>query len=97
MWVRIPAGTDISDSIVDCFLTIFPEFSIKTYINSEISSSMENQVCEYLSFGGVSVGLISDTVIQDQETLIFVTGGINSGHLDTVEIFGQRRNSMDFR
>ena len=53
MWVRIPAGTDISDSIVDCFLTIFPEFSIKTYINSEISSSMENQVCEYLSFGGV--------------------------------------------
>ena len=43
----------VLDSIVDRFLTILTEFSIKSYIDTEISSSMENQVCEYISFGGV--------------------------------------------
>ena len=41
------------DSIVDCVLTRFAEFSIKNYIHPEISSKMENQLREYISFGGV--------------------------------------------
>ena len=52
-WVRIPAGTDILDSIVDRFLTILFKFTIKIYIYSEISRAMENHVCERTYFGGV--------------------------------------------
>ena len=46
------------DSIVDCFLTRFTEFSIKNYIYPEISSKMENQLREYVSFVGVASNFI---------------------------------------
>ena len=51
--VRIPLDADILDSIVDFILTIFFEFSIKSYKYCEIFSEMENLLCEYISFGGV--------------------------------------------
>ena len=38
---------------MDCVLTRFAEFSIKNDIHPEISSKMENQLREYISFGGV--------------------------------------------
>ena len=44
---------EAKDSIVDRVVTMFAGFSIKSYIFSEISSSMEKLICEYISFGGV--------------------------------------------
>ena len=41
------------DSIVDCVLTRFTEICIKNYVYPETFSSMENQLREYVSFGGV--------------------------------------------
>ena len=38
---------------MDRILTVSTEISIKSYIFSEFFSSMENQVPEYISFGGV--------------------------------------------
>ena len=38
---------------MDHVLTIFTEFSIKSYVYPEIFRAMENQVCEYIAFGGV--------------------------------------------
>ena len=52
---QISAKKLVTDSIVDCVLTRFVEFSIKNYMYSEISSSMENQLREHSSFGGVSL------------------------------------------
>ena len=43
-----------TDSIVDSIYTWLIEISMKNYIYPEISSSMENQLREYVSFGGVS-------------------------------------------
>lgn len=42
-----------TDTIVDRDLTRLIEISIKNYVYPEISSSMENQLREYFSFGGV--------------------------------------------
>ena len=53
-WVQIQPGTDILDSIVDFILTVFFEITIKSYVDCEISSQMENLLCECISFGGVS-------------------------------------------
>ena len=41
------------DSIVDHVLTRLIGITMKNYIYAEISSQMENQLCEYVSFGGV--------------------------------------------
>ena len=41
------------DSIVDRVLTRLIGITMKNYIYAEISSQMENQLCEYVSFGGV--------------------------------------------
>ena len=65
-WVRIPAGTDILDSIVDFILTIFYEFRIKSYKHCEIFSVMENHVCERTYFGGVML-LLEITVVQREK------------------------------
>ena len=46
------------DSIVDRILTVTTEISVKNYICPEISSKMENQLREYVSFVGVRPGLI---------------------------------------
>ena len=43
------------DSIVDCILTRLIGISIKNYKYAEISSQMENQLREYVSFNGVSL------------------------------------------
>ena len=43
-----------TDSIVDSIFTWLIEISMKNYIYPEISSSMENQLREYISFGGVT-------------------------------------------
>ena len=42
------------DSIVDRILTRLIRISIKNYKYAEISSQMENQLREYVSFGGVT-------------------------------------------
>ena len=44
---------------MDSVLTRFAEFSIKNDIHPEISSKMENQLREYISFGGVKYQLVS--------------------------------------
>ena len=40
---------------MDFILTSFFEFSNKSYIYSEIFCKMENLLCEYITFGGVTV------------------------------------------
>ena len=58
LWVRIPPDADILDSIVDFILTSFFEFSIKSYKYCEIFSEMENLLCEYISFVGVTLNVL---------------------------------------
>ena len=41
---------------MDRVITKFAGFSLKSYIDSEISSQMEKLICEYISFGGVLNG-----------------------------------------
>ena len=65
--VRIPPDAGILDSIVDFILTIFFEFSIKSYRYCEIFSVMENLVCERTSFGGVYVGALCFTILEIQK------------------------------
>ena len=50
---------------MDRILIVTTEFSIKSYILSEISSSMENHLREYISFGGVPTYLCGSGFIDE--------------------------------
>ena len=52
-----------TDSIVDSIFTWLIEISMKNYIYPEISSSMENQLREYVSFGGVNMSALLDSSV----------------------------------